>query len=270
MEAALKEYEEDLKITRRLTELDPNNTGWQFDLGVTHGRVGDVLQEQGKARIRRMMRYGKSLFAIAHRLDRSVDSSNAGWQRELEILHDKVGTLLQAQGNLDAALAAYEKRLVVARRLADQDQSDSGRLSNLSVAHNKIGALLHAQGKFDASLQEYQEDLTISRRLTARDPQNGGFAIRFLAVTLIGVGEVQQARGDLDAAIGAYEEYVAIIGRLVEHNPGNTGLQLDLGVILTRVGDLQQTRGNLEAALSAYDTEPRNHSPTYRDGCQEH
>src|SRR5205823_12798476 len=37
-----------LKISQQLVEQNPSNSGWQRELAVVHGRVGRVLQAQGK------------------------------------------------------------------------------------------------------------------------------------------------------------------------------------------------------------------------------
>ena len=41
-------FAEALAITRRLTERDPSNAGWQRELAQALDRVGDVLQTEGQ------------------------------------------------------------------------------------------------------------------------------------------------------------------------------------------------------------------------------
>ena len=47
----------------------------------------------------------RASLAIRERLA-AADPSNAAWQRDLSVSHDKLGDVLVAQGQLDAALAA--------------------------------------------------------------------------------------------------------------------------------------------------------------------
>ena len=47
------------------------------------------------------------------------DPSNAGWQRELAVAHSRVGDVLQAQGQLAAAQAAFGESLAISRRLVE-------------------------------------------------------------------------------------------------------------------------------------------------------
>src|SRR5262245_36590004 len=44
---ALAAYKAALAIRDRLAKADPGNAGWQFDLGISHERIGAVLQAQG-------------------------------------------------------------------------------------------------------------------------------------------------------------------------------------------------------------------------------
>jgi tetratricopeptide (TPR) repeat protein len=41
--AALQSYKESLAISERLAEADPDNAGWQYDVGTRNERMGDVL-----------------------------------------------------------------------------------------------------------------------------------------------------------------------------------------------------------------------------------
>ena len=50
-----------------------------------------------------------------------ADPGNAEWQRDLSIKHDRIGNVLQAQGDLPAALASYHAALAIAERLARAD-----------------------------------------------------------------------------------------------------------------------------------------------------
>jgi tetratricopeptide (TPR) repeat protein len=44
---ALKSYCNSLAIMQRLVQSDPGNAGWQRDLSVSYGKLGDVFSEQG-------------------------------------------------------------------------------------------------------------------------------------------------------------------------------------------------------------------------------
>jgi hypothetical protein len=64
--AALKSYSDSLAIAERLAKSDPGNAGWQRDLSVSYGKVGDVQMAQGDLKAA-LKSYSDSL-AIAERL----------------------------------------------------------------------------------------------------------------------------------------------------------------------------------------------------------
>ena len=78
--------------------------------------------------------------------------------------HDRIGDVLRAQGNLTAALDAYNASLAIAERLAEADPGNAGWQRDLSVSHNKIVATcIRAQGNLTAALDAYNASLAISR-----------------------------------------------------------------------------------------------------------
>ena len=131
------------------------------------------------------------------------------------------GDVLQAQGNLAAAQAAFEEYLAISRRLAEQDPGNAGWQRELGVAHSRVGDVLQAQGNLAAAQAAFEKDLAISRRLAEQDPGNAGWQ-QGLGVAHSRVGGVLQAQGNLAAAQAAFEENLAISRRLAEQDPGKT------------------------------------------------
>ena len=60
-----------------------------------------------------------------------------------------LGDVLQAQGKLNEAQAAFAEVLAISRRLAKQDPSNADWQRDLEVAHSRVGGVLQAQGKLD-------------------------------------------------------------------------------------------------------------------------
>lgn len=83
------------------------------------------------------------------------DESNAGRQRDLSVLYEKVGGVLEAQGQLSEALDAYEQDLTIAKRLAEQDKSNWDRQRDLAISYQKVGDVFRAQGKLDQAIAHY-------------------------------------------------------------------------------------------------------------------
>jgi tetratricopeptide (TPR) repeat protein len=96
--------------------------------------------------------------------------SNLGWQRELAVAHYRVGSVLQAQGKLSEAQAAFEEYLRVSRRLADQDP---GWQRELAVALVRVARVQSGEGDHSAALRLYEEASQIFATMAGTSPVFG-------------------------------------------------------------------------------------------------
>jgi tetratricopeptide (TPR) repeat protein len=78
-----------------------------------------------------------SCLVITERLARQ-DPSNALWQRDLSVVHNRLGDVQRAQGNLAASLASFRKGLEFAEQLAGQDSSNADWKRDLCVSYVKL------------------------------------------------------------------------------------------------------------------------------------
>ena len=149
--------------------------------------------------------------------------------------HGRVGEVLQAQGKLEEAQAAFAEYLAISRRLAKRDRNNPGWQRDLALAHGRVGEVLRAQGKLEKAQAASAEYLAISRRLAKRDPSNAGWQ-RDLSVSYIKVGDVHSAQGDLTAALKSYRDSLGIAEKLAKQDPGNAGWQSHLAWVSWRTG----------------------------------
>ena len=91
---------------------------------------------------------------------------------------DKVGDVQVAQGDLAAALAAYQASLAIRERLADADPSNAGWQRDLSVSLEKLGDLKSARGDLDGALADFEQSLAIRRTPGRRRPEQRRLAAR--------------------------------------------------------------------------------------------
>jgi tetratricopeptide (TPR) repeat protein len=209
--------------------------------------LGGVLEAQG--RLAEAMASFQEARAISRRLA-DQDPTNAGWLRDLAVVHSRVGGVLEAQGELTEARAAFQEALAIRRRLADQDPTNAGWQQELAVAHHRVGRVLEAQSKLAEAMEAFQEALAICRRLADQDSTNAHWQ-RELAVAHNRVGGVLQAQGKLAEAEAAFQEDLAISRRLADQDPTNSGWQSDLAVTLNRVGEVLEAQGALTEAMEA-------------------
>jgi hypothetical protein len=78
--------------------------------------------------------------------------------------------MLQAQGKLEAAQAAYGEYLSISRRLAEQDSSNDGWQRGLALACIRPARIEAHAGRHHAALALYEEASRIFAALSERAP----------------------------------------------------------------------------------------------------
>jgi tetratricopeptide (TPR) repeat protein len=143
-----------------------------------------------------------------------------------------VGGVLQAQGKLEAAQAAFAEYLAISQRLAEQDPSNADWQRELAVAHSRVGDVLQAQGKLDSALSAFTAALAISRRLLEQDPSNTIWQ-RDLASTHSQMGELFAALSRIEEAKEHRRRALEIRQLLASQEPDNTALQREIAIALS-------------------------------------
>ena len=113
----------------------------------------------------------RALLATAERLA-AGDPTNASWQRDLSVSHEKVGDALLAQGDLAGALRAYRNSLAIRERLAAGDPTNASWQHDLAVTHVRMGDVLLRQGDAAEAALAYGSALTTFRHLVDLNPAN--------------------------------------------------------------------------------------------------
>jgi tetratricopeptide (TPR) repeat protein len=152
---------------------------------------------------------------------------NLDQQRELAGLHDKVGKLLEAQGNQADALKSYQSSLAIRDHLAKLDAANADAQHDLSVSLNSVGDALVAQGNLADALRTYQSRHAVLDRLAKLEPGNDtrqyelAMSYGKLANTYRRLRQTTRIRENLNAGRG-------ILARLVAQHPEETQWKRDL------------------------------------------
>ena len=94
-----------------------------------------------------------------------------GWQRDLSVSHNKIGDVLVEQGNLTAALDAYNASLAIAEFASLRRTRKCRMAARPLVSHDRIGDVLRAQGNLTAALDAYRRlPVPSDERLAEADP----------------------------------------------------------------------------------------------------
>lgn len=235
-------------VLTNLTATDPTKTDWQRELSITHGKLSDVLREQGdlQGALTAIRDYHDGMQRLV-----AADSSNVSWRRDLEISRGMLGDMLRAQGDSNGALAAFCETLTAGQKLAAADPSDPVLQHNLGVTHIKLAEALRAKGDLAQASLAYREALKIYHRLALVHPSN----VRWqhgLSVCHINLGDVLLAQGDSPSALAAYRESLNIFQQLAAADPANTRWQRDLSTNHNKFGHVLRDQGDLARALTAY------------------
>ena len=85
-----------------------------------------------------------------------------------------LGDVLQAQGKLTEAEAAYIDDLAISRRLVELDPGNTGRHQDLAATLDRLAEVLQAQWKLGEAQAAASEALAIRRRLDGENPTSAG------------------------------------------------------------------------------------------------
>jgi hypothetical protein len=183
------------------------------------------------------------------------DSADA--QNNLAGVNVAIGDLLQEQGALSDAAAAFHAALAIVQRLATANPSDPGMQRQIAMAHNRLSYVCSAKGDFTGAAAELETSLAIRTRMAEADPDNPQWKGE-LVITYEKIGDLWLRVGKPDSALRAYESAVPLLQRLTEIAPYRNRLwQSDLAGIQARIEKAKQTlrdsRGTTEA-----DHSPKN------------
>ena len=92
-------------------------------------------------------------------------SDNAQSQRDLSISLNRLGDILIAIGDLEAARWHFGQALAISHRVADADPANAQSQRDLSISLNRLGDIRVAMGDLEAALRHFEQALAISRRL---------------------------------------------------------------------------------------------------------
>ncbi|MGB6630222.1 MAG: tetratricopeptide repeat-containing glycosyltransferase family protein [Terriglobales bacterium] len=155
------------------------------------------------------------------------DNIDNDTNNDLASYHSNLGTVLQAQGKLDEALACYEWALALQPELAE--------------VHFNLGNILQTQDRLDAAVACYERALALKPELAEAHHS---------------MGNVFQLQDKLDEAVACYERVLAL-------TPGHAKAHYNLGCSLRALGKADEALAQYGMALSfQLDYDQANFSKT--------
>ena len=183
------------------------------------------------------------------RQDPDRESDHALAQRAKNLR--QIGEVRMEQGNLVAALEAFEQSLRYAEQLAGRvpDSAEASiamanSLFYVGYVHWQRGELAAARGIFESILQ-------IVDGVSAREPDNPKWLVE-RAYANTNLGRLLELEGDYRQALQAYQSVMDVNRRLLELEPDNPEWDLELGFAHNNLGKLYVALGQLDTAEDHY------------------
>ena len=244
LETALHGLKQVARSVASAPAVDRNTLVAHHDLGDIFLQVGGAdATEQARQQFTRALEIAESLAAAEPR--------EAQAQRDLAVMHSKMGNVLLQVGASKQALEHYQQSLEIRRRLATADPADAYAQRDLSIAHSKLGDMQLRLGATAAAREHYQQAVEIRERLAAAHTDDAT-AQRDLAIVSFKLGDVQIRLGATEQARGHLQKYMDICQCLAEANPKDARAQDDLAIAHSQLGDLDLLLGTAESARVQY------------------
>jgi tetratricopeptide (TPR) repeat protein len=176
-----------------------------------------------------------------------AEPQRADYQRDLSVSYERLGDLMRALGNGEAAREYFQKSLDIRERLARAEPQHADYQSEVSVSYEKLGNLMRALGNGEAAREYFQQSLDIRERLARAEPQRADYQ-RNLSVSCNKLGDLIRDLGNGEAAREYFQKGLDIAERLARAEPQRADYQRDLSVSYNHLGDLIRELGNGEAA----------------------
>lgn len=170
----------------------------------------------------------------------------------LPTVYERLGNVIQAQGQLEKAQEYYRKGLELSGQIAEEDTSGSV-MGDYAVNCERMANIYRREGRLQEAREYYQMLLDLSCRLLEEEENPEYYLKRNVAVAWEDMGDISFDEGDLDSAKRYYEESFSAFCRLEEEDAERAETRDGIARLFSRMGDVSLARGNLDQAWEYYD-----------------
>ena len=176
-------------------------------------------------------------FIDQHRDDPTV-------QAELAATYRRVGTITEAIGSKEQALAAFHKSVEASQRLVGDHPTNREYQSQLAQAYHLLGSLQLSLGRPADAEASHRSAVEIRQKLADEDPGNQE-NLASVANYYVDLGLAQSTMLRLDAARDSLNRALDIADSLATTTPTVVRYQAVLARVLDQVGMLERRAGRL-------------------------
>jgi len=163
----------------------------------------------------------------------------------------QIGEVRMAQGNLDAAMDAFQRSLSDAELLVSNDPNNNEAHFSLAQANFWIGYVHLERSELGDTLRHFQRYREIAQTLVDRQPDDERW-LRELGYAHTNLGVLHKSSGEMGRALEQMQGAQIIAQTLVDRNPGDSQLLFDLGESTSWVGSALDALGDLDGALGQF------------------
>ncbi|HEY0727959.1 MAG TPA: hypothetical protein VGD38_07825, partial [Pyrinomonadaceae bacterium] len=244
LQNAIESARKSLASFKALAEAESTNLKSRQSLAISHIKLGDILGNPffanagDEAGALEQYRLSLALWQALH----VSDSTDATTRRYLGLIHERIGTMLQQQEQLDDALVSYQQSLVIRESFATDRPTNTDARRDLAVGYEKLAEILMARGDLTRALDYSRKSFDIFAALSKADPNNVN-ASRSLSISYERLGDVLLRSGDAAGALENYQKSLSIREALSTTGPTNVQLLTDLAKSYSKLGDAHTALG---------------------------
>jgi tetratricopeptide (TPR) repeat protein len=217
-----------LEHWRYLADARPASASARRALAMSHIKLGDLLGNPNlpnlSDRAGATVQYHRALALLRVLPPDSVND----WatRRQLALVHERLGSMLELDGRHDDAIAAFEQSLAIREGLARERSASVNALRDLAVTHQLLCEAQLARGNSDTALAHCRKSLDLYQTLRSAEPSNAQ-SLYDLARGHQSMHRVLGARRQLTASLAHLDRSSELIRRLLEAHSGNVPARRD-------------------------------------------
>jgi tetratricopeptide (TPR) repeat protein len=214
--------------------------------------MSDLVQIQvAQGNLSAALRIAEDYNTLTSRLA-AAEPSSPQLRHDLAISHDRLGGVLFAQRDYEAARAHFEVSMAISQQIAMENPHSNEAQRGVSSSLAQLSALSFTEGSIDRARALAEESLEITQRLATAHPSLTGLQ-RDVVARLFALGMVQEQQGNLVEARDRYETGIAIAQRLVVIDPTNAQASMLVAMGLSSLAGVSLRLGDLVSALALYE-----------------
>jgi tetratricopeptide (TPR) repeat protein len=233
-------------FTRRTTD-----ARFGANLAASNERIADALEDQGN--FTEAFTFNDEARQVIDELLR-LNRSDPDLTLAKGLIHQRLGDIRRANGDIDGALADFKIYLATFQDLASRPKPQWVWLRGFAISHQRIGDIAIETGRLEEAIAEYQAYQTAAERLVAmEEPKTPNLTWRLdLAIAHQRLGDALLEQKKYDEALREFLIYAKGADAVVRRDPDKSEWQRFLGNSYIGIGDALIGLGRIDEAVERF------------------